>query len=185
MDPQALITDFFLKEYERVRNTPSDINENLHILHELAKECKTVIEMGVRSGVSTRAFLATDVKLTSYDLFQEEPVLNLFGIAKHFGKDVEFIAANVLEIEIEETDLLFIDTWHIYEQVKQELNLHASKVRKYIAFHDTQIFGTIGETGANLGLLPAIIEFVIDNPEWKFKLHKTNNNGMTVLERVS
>jgi hypothetical protein len=36
-----------------------------------------------------------------------------------------------------------------------------------------------------LGLLPAIIEFMIENPEWKFKIHKTNNSGMTVLEKVN
>jgi hypothetical protein len=39
-----------------------------------------------------------------------------------------------------------------------------------------------GKVGT-LGLLPAIIEFIIDHPEWKFKIHKTNNNGLTVLEK--
>jgi hypothetical protein len=35
-------------------------------------------------------------------------------------------------VEIEETDLLFIDTCDIYGQLQQELRLHAAKVRKYL-----------------------------------------------------
>lgn len=79
----------------------------------------------------------------------------------------------------------FIDTLHTYDQLKQELRLHGNKAKKFIAFHDTHTFGINGEDQKDKkGLLPAIIEFMIDNPHWNFKIHKTNNNGMTVLERV-
>ena len=70
-----------------------------------------------------------------------------------------------------------------------ELTKHAPKVKKYIAFHDTQTYGTrseefMGRVGSN-GLLPAIIHYMIDNPNiWKFKIHRTNNNGLSVIERV-
>jgi hypothetical protein len=41
-----------------------------------------------------------------------------------------------------------------------------------------------GEIGIDKrGLMPAIIEFVIANPHWGFYIHKTNNNGLTVLKR--
>lgn len=185
---------FFELEYQKVCNTFSNISENLPILFELAKECNHVTEMGVRAGASTRAFLNTDVILRSYDLYIDDEVNNLFNKAKQFGKDVNYIKANVLDIKIEETDLLFIDTWHCYNQLKEELKLHSPKVRKYIAFHDTHTYGTNGESysvtienGYNenpIGLLPAIIEFLIEHPEWKFKIHKTNNNGLTVIERI-
>jgi hypothetical protein len=191
------ISDIFKIEYLNACNTPSDINENLHILYDIAKECSHVTEMGVRTGCSTRAFLNTDVILRSYDLEKDKIVSDLFDYAKKIGKDVEYFEANVLDIEIEETDLLFIDTWHQYEQLDQELNKHSNKVRKYIAFHDTHTYAINGEKCSNTssgniltdfkenpyGILPCIIEFTIKNPEWKFKIYKTNNNGMTILEK--
>lgn len=191
---KILNNDYFEVEYKNACEEFSDIYENLPILFNLAKNCKHVTEMGVRTGVSTRAFLNNDVILRSYDLYIDDEVNNLFEKAKQLGKDVNYIKANVLDIEIEETDFLFIDTWHCYDQLKEELKLHQKKVKKYIAFHDTHTFGINGEpytiTTENgykenpMGLLPAIIEFVIDNPEWRFKIHKTNNNGLTVIEKV-
>ncbi|NDB60022.1 hypothetical protein EB001_16465, partial [bacterium] len=163
-----------------------DIYQNVHILYDLAKKCKHVTEMGVRTGVSTRALLNSNVDVVSYDIELNQIVTDLFDIAKLAGKNVKYIQANVLTIEIEETDMLFIDTLHTYSQLKQELNLHANKVKKYIAFHDTHTFGLRGEDGIdNRGLLSAVIEFLIDNPQWRFKIYKTNNNGFTVLERVN
>ena len=177
--------DILSEEYLKAKITPSDINQNLPLLYELAKQCNHVTEMGVRTGVSTRAFLNTNVELISYDIELNSDVVALFGVAKGLGKRVQYIKADVLDIEIQETDLLFIDTLHIYEQLKQELKLHANKAKKYIAFHDTYTYGLRGEIGNdNKGLLSAIIEFLIDNPQWKFKTHQTNNNGLTILERT-
>jgi hypothetical protein len=63
--------------------------------------------------------------------------------------------------------------------------LHGNKAKKYLAFHDTYTFGLTGEVGNDRkGLMTAIIEFMIQNPHWKFKTHKTNNNGFTILERT-
>lgn len=182
--------DILLMEYKNAINTPSDINEHLEFLKTLCTEVNHVTEMGSRRGTSTRAFLSSNVSLRAYDLDIDNRLMELFNIAKDQGKDVEYIQANVLNIEIDPTDLLFIDTWHCYEQLREELRIHAHKVRKYIAFHDTQSYGTQSEVmngmiGSN-GLLPAIIHYMIDNPGiWRFKYHRTNNNGLTVIERVS
>ena len=189
--------NFFETEYQNACNNPSDINQNLPVLYEIAKECSHITEFGVRTGSSTRAFLNTNASLRSYDLSIDSYLNSIFKKAQEFGKDVSYTEADVLNIEIEETDLLFIDTWHQYEQLKQELEIHGKKSRKYIAFHDTQTYGVTGENCSNassgeivtgymenpMGLLPAIIEFMIENPEWQFKIHKTNNNGLTVLEK--
>jgi hypothetical protein len=172
------------QEYHWARTMASDINENVHILYDLAKDCKTVVEFGVRSGVSTRAFLASDVELMSFDIVLHPKVHELFRTAQSQGKSVQYIKANVLDIEVEPMDLLFIDTLHTYEQLTQELALHGNKAKRYLAFHDTYTFGLQGEDGRDRrGLLTAIIEFQIKNPHWQFKIHKTNNNGFTVLER--
>ncbi len=176
-----MTTLVFEQEFNIARDTPSDINEHMEVLKSLADEVDHVTEMGTRTGVSTRAFLASDVTLRAYDLFLDGRCKELFQLAKQEGKDAEYIEANVLDVEIEETDLLFIDTWHCYEPVSY---------KKYIAFHDTQTYGTrseefMGRQGSN-GLLPAIIHFLIETPnEWQFKIHRTNNNGLSVLERIS
>lgn len=181
----AVEKSVFEVEYERAIRTPSDINENVHILYDIAKECKTVVEMGVRTGVSTRAFLNTEVQLISFDMVLNHDVQQLFDYAKKQNKDVQYIKDDVLKIKISECDLLFIDTLHTYDQLKKELELHGNCAQKYLAFHDTHTFGLHGEDGRDKkGLLTAILEFLSDNPHWKIKTHKTNNNGMTVLERV-
>ena len=174
----------FEVEYQRAKKTTSDINQNLPVLYELAKECETIVEMGVRTGVSTRAFLNTDASLLSIDIKKNTTVEKLFALADPSGKSCQYMIGDVLKIEIPETDLLFIDTLHTYKQLTQELKLHGNKAKKYLIFHDTHTFGVSGENGIDKkGLMPAIIEFVIANPHWNFYVHKTNNNGLTVLKR--
>jgi hypothetical protein len=177
--------NYLESEYEDFCNTPSNINEHLPVLNFYAKLCDTVTEFGVSDGCSTRAFLKENVQLRSYDIVYNKTVDDLFKIAQVQGKDMKYTIADVTKIEIEETDLLFIDSWHSYNQLKLELNLHAHKAKKYMIFHDTHAFGVQGEGGpGDIGLLPAIIEFIISNPQWKFKEHRINNNGLTVLEKV-
>jgi len=186
--PQKNFKHMIEKEFAIAASSPSDIHEHLPVLYELAKDCNHIIEMGVRTGISTRAFLRVDARLISYDIVTDQKVVDLINEAKKAGKDATFIEADVLKIDIEETDLLFIDTWHTYEQLKQELSLHGNKSRKYMVFHDTNTFGLKNEGGqaysTSQGLLPAIIEFLMANPHWRFKKFLTNNNGLTVLERL-
>jgi glycosyltransferase involved in cell wall biosynthesis len=164
----------------------NDIYEHLPTLLDLANECETVTEFGVRWGYSTRAFLLSRSKLLSYDLELDQRVVQLFDVARGRGKDCAYSKADTLELTIDETDLLFIDTEHSYGQLRAELDRHHTKAKKYIAFHDTYTYGTTGEaTGDRKGLLTAIIEFMRDHPEWKFKYHATNNNGLTIIERTN
>lgn len=186
---------FIEGEYNRVKNTFSDINEHIELLYTLGMECDRICEMGVRDGASTRAFLNTNASLRSYDIELNEEVQNLFARAKSVGKDATYEKENVLNIEIEQCDLLFIDTWHSGSQLKRELAMHGNKANKYLVFHDTHTYGCRDEKQnwrdfadkrpiAGEGLLKPIIDFVIENPEWKFKELRTNNNGLTVLERT-
>lgn len=171
------------EEYVNACNESTDINEHIPFLYQLAKQCDSIIEFGVRTGKSTRAFLYSGTPLKSYDLELNSELESLFYYAKQQGQNVDYIRANVLGIVIEPVDLLFIDTWHVYDQLKQELKIHGNKATKYIVFHDTFTFGLVGEDGG-MGLIPAIMEFLIENPHWKVKYFFTNNNGLTVLERI-
>lgn len=183
--------EYIRREYEKsLYAERSDIKEHLPILASLALECDSVTEMGSRFGDSTRAFLTTPAKFTAYDLELVDSVNQLFLKAKEAGKDAAYIKADTRDLEIEETDMLFIDTWHSGDQLRQELKLHGNKARKYLVFHDTQTYGLMDESWDKQrkiypgeGLLPAIIDFLIKNPHWRFKMHRTNNNGLTVLER--
>jgi hypothetical protein len=169
--------------------TSSDINEHIPTLIKYGQECEHITEMGVRGIYSTWAFLAAaPKKLISYDL--EDPsnwggnINDVYETAESYSLNFEFIKANVLEIEIEETDFLFLDTWHVYEQVRDELKLHAKKVKKYIGFHDIVSWGEKGETEGHKGINYAINEFLENNNEWKVKEKFLNNNGLLIIEKI-
>lgn len=172
--------------YNEKCSIPSDINEHLPTLKKYADECEHITEMGVRWVVSTYALLmGKPKKLISYDInpINSEPIQQLVKDVTDF----EFRVANTLELEIEETDLLFIDTLHNYNQLKGELELHANKARKYIIFHDTTSFEWIGESYNGkvdeIGLWPAIEEFLETNTNWELYERFENNNGLTILKR--
>lgn len=179
--------------------TPSDINEHIPVLLKYGSECKHITEMGVRGICSTWAFLgASPEKLISYDIQDPstwgESIQNVKDTADAYGIDFTFILADVLKIEIEETDLLFLDTWHSYKQLKSELELHANKAKKYIVFHDTTSYANRDETSyehwgdewkaEGIGIWKAIEEFLESNLNWKLKERHHNNNGLTIIERT-
>lgn len=182
----------------------SDINEHLPILKRYAALCSDVTEFGVRWVCSTYGLMAgTPNKLTSYDINGIDTMkLNLLQrLAEDNNINFKFVKADVLNIEIEETDLLFIDTLHGYKQLKLELAGHAHKVRKFIIFHDTVSFGYHDEGQPNpdalngnmrhlfdalpqrQGLLPAINEFLMGHDEWSIDTHHANNNGLLIIKK--
>jgi tetratricopeptide (TPR) repeat protein len=160
--------------------TPSDVHEHLPTLYALAGECRHVTEMGTRKGVSTTALLfARPDRLVCYDLVRCPQV----DLLERLAGSTQFVfhQADVLRVEIEETDLLFLDTWHVYEQLREELRLHAGKVRRYIVLHDTATFRDHGETEGHAGLWRAVEEFLARGT-FRLKEHYPNNNGLTVLQ---
>ena len=171
------IEEFLDNEYWVSVHSSSDINTHLPILRRYASKCKHVTEMGVRFGQSTRALLVEPITLRSYDIVLDATVSGLFEKAQSIGKDVQYILGDTLQIEIDETDFLFIDTEHTYPQLKAELARHHHKVKKYIAFHDTGV-PYVAE------IMPAIIEFLIEHPEWRFCYHNKHNSGFSVIEKV-
>ena len=173
--------------YDQKCQVYSDIVEHLPVLKLYANEVDHVTEMGVRTVVSTYAFLAGRPKrMISYDIIPVEQFgvdrFWLAQIAAEVGTVYEFRVGDTTQVDIEETDLLFIDTLHTYEQLKIELARHAHKVRQYMIFHDIAIFGNVDETGTGWGLVPAIQEFLAEHPEWFVHEWRMNNNGLGVLK---
>ena len=119
--------------------TTSDINEHIPTLIRYGQECDSITEMGVRGIISTWAFLGSaPKKMVSYDIQDpkewDQDINEVYKTAEAYGLDFSFTQADVLKIEIEPTELLFIDTWHAYKQLKSELKLHADKALNILYF---------------------------------------------------
>jgi hypothetical protein len=189
------------RHYEKLCNIGSDINEHLPTLKKYASECKTVTEMGVRFACSTWAFIESKPKkMTCIDInytFFETSDKYVRLMCDNYGINFNWITGDSLQLDMEDTDLLFIDTLHTYKQLFGELNRHESKVSKYIILHDTTTFGhrnediyehasTIikNEDVGKFGLIPAIDDFLLINKSWIREEVFDNNNGLTVIKRV-
>lgn len=186
-----------------------DIFEHLPILYNYAKMCDSVFETGVRGCVSSWAFLYGLLQNTQNKkkLFMNDITVcnidDLYNVSKNFDIDVRYEWKNNLLLNLDENfDITFIDTWHIYGQLKRELDKFSKITNKYIIMHDTTVDEIYGETircGWNAekqsiesgfsveeikkGLWPAIEEFLQNNPEWYIKERYTNNNGLTILAK--
>ena len=196
-----------LDVYQKKYHETSDINEHLPILLAYAKQCTTITECGVRTPTSAYAF-ASGLKGTagnSYRMIDIEKSSKIDPfLAECLAEDVAASFEHISDIECEliETDLLFIDSWHIYGQLKRELTYWHGHVKKFIILHDTTVDEVAGETirmcmdpvaqskasGIPVeeilkGLGPAITEFLAAHPEWVLDLKLTNNNGLTILKR--
>lgn len=188
------------EKFELSKTTPSDINEHLDVIFELSKQCNFIIEMGVRWVVSTWAMLAANPKkMISYDISYHDisKIQEVVNVAALEEINYKFVLSDVLQIDIEKCDLLFIDTLHTYLQLSQELEKHAKNVNKFIVLHDTETYGFIDEliyhyaspmsktVIQKTGLKNAIKDFLRSDEGklWFIKSVYTNNNGLTVLER--
>ena len=198
----------YTKYIQKCQDT-SDINEHLPTLYRYGLECSHITECGVRGVTSSYAFANAlknkeNAKLVQIDLntnynviqFQQECIQE--GICNVFYQESD------LTCPIDSTELLFIDTWHVYGHLKRELARWHSYVSKYIILHDTTVDEWVGETLRNKwnpnqqsketgipveeivkGMWPAIDEFLNDHPEWYIKERFTNNNGLTILTKHS
>lgn len=192
------------------RDNSSDIQEHLSTLYNYSLECNSVFETGVRGCVSSWAFLYglmsnnnnLPKKLLLNDI-TECNINELLNVTKELDINIEYIWKNNLELDIKENyDITFIDTWHVYAQLKRELDKFSKITNKYIIMHDTEVDGIRGETIRNgwdpvkqsqdtgfpiheitNGLLPAINEFLESNTEWYIKEQFFNNNGLTILAK--
>lgn len=181
------------EKYNSKCEAESDINQHLPTLRKYAEKCDHVTEMGVRWIVSTWALLAAKpLVLRSYDLFDPlfygADINEVSLTASSVCVDFKFTQADVIHLpEIEQTDLLFIDTQHTYKQLDVELRKFEQFVNKYIILHDTTTFGYVDEVqtdATKIGLQAAIEEFVDSNSQWLVHEVFTNNNGLTVLKRL-
>jgi cephalosporin hydroxylase len=188
--------------YKTLCDIPSDINEHLPTLKKYSEECDVITEMGVRFGCSTWAFVeGKPKKLTCIDIDKggfEPSEKYVKQLCEEYKIDFNWVTGDSLKIEMDNTDLLFIDTLHNYNQLIGELRRHESKVSKYIILHDTETFGMRDEgiydnssdiiknmAKGKSGLIAAVQDFLQENKSWSIKEVYHNNNGLTVLQRTN
>lgn len=197
-----------LKEmYAYSAKQPSSTSEHLPILRELAMECSSVVEIGLRAMVSTwgilmglsehpfspRTYLGIDIASPPPDLLE----LAEYLAATH---DITFTfwKKNDRDVDIPPAEMLFIDSLHTYCHLTYELETFAPKITKYIAMHDTSepwgkcddelYHGDYSEYPGSIdrnkrGLWPAVEDFLARHPEWTLFERRYNNHGFTVLRR--
>jgi len=109
------------KIYDTCLKHECDINKLFPTLRKHAIRCNHITEFGVRGVFSTYAFLSAkpDV-MRSYDIYTCPNINEAIDVASENNIDFKFTEKNVLETRIENTDLLFIDTLHTYNQLSQE-----------------------------------------------------------------
>jgi hypothetical protein len=203
-------------KYRELCCTPSDINEHLPTLFYYSSKCQSAIELGVRGVISTYAILYglllnnnNNKKLLLNDI---EPcnISDIIEIANDLEVELKYEWISDLEMNITENyDLTFIDTFHVYGQLKRELDKFSKITNKYIIMHDTTVDEKYGEIyrcyynedaarneasrvskTTNIpedellkGLWPAIEEFLDNNQDWTLCKRYMNNNGLTILEK--
>ena len=170
--------------YQWAAESPSDICEHIATLRALAQQCRHVTEFGTRTGVSTIALLAAQPEtLITYDI-QRAAEVEL--IAANAGRTAfTYRIEDVETTTIEETDFLFQDTKHTGRHVYDLLKRHAGKVRKYLAFHDTESCAERDPWFPDEpGILWGISRYMKRHPEWRLVKHYANCNGLTVYERI-
>lgn len=167
----------------------SDIREHLFTLFGYSIGNNHITEMGVRDVVSTWSFLAAKPKkLVCIDIYYSPNIEEVKVLAEQNNVELEYIMQDSIEpgYEIEQTDILFIDTFHTYPQLKQELFQHSHKVNNYIILHDTTTFGYKNESNYPSyprGLRAAVSEFLEQKQNWKLVNIYENCNGLAVLQR--
>jgi hypothetical protein len=116
----------------------------------------------------------------------------------------DFTAGDDLKAGPWPTELLMIDTWHVYRQLVRELPRWAPGVMRYIVLHDTDSFGVVDEdenghggvpveeadfagVPAKVGLFTAVEDFLSSpaGAKWRISKRLRNNSGLTVLERTA
>lgn len=155
-----------------------DSPERIELISKLSSDSEHITEFGVYSGCSTLAFiLAKPKKLISYDITDQFFSIKrkIEQLAKENKINYQFLLGDSCSLEIEETDLLFIDTIHTYKQTKNELNKHHLKVKKHILLHDYN---------SHYGVKKAVDEFLLLNNNFKISYLDLFNDGLIRLTRT-
>jgi hypothetical protein len=163
---------------------PTDMWEHMPTINKYAHLCHRIVEFGVYDCTSTWGLLSGYPRwMRSYDIARRPEVNQVEAAVADTNIDFKFVLMSSLDAPQDETDLLFIDSLHTYNQLAAELARHAPSVTKFIMMHDTTTFGEVDQNGKRPGLWKAVEDFLASNSIWRVCERHTNCHGLTVLER--
>jgi tetratricopeptide (TPR) repeat protein len=161
------------EHYQAACTTPSELQEHLPCLHELACDCKHVTDTGTGEGLAGLAFLwAQPDRLVCVDILRSTAISRLEVMAGR--TKLVFRQEDLKQVELEETDLLFVGSKMEPEAMARLTNGEAAKVRRYLVLH-----GTSDEGRAHAA------EALIASGVFRLDKRYENNGGLLVLARVT
>jgi hypothetical protein len=163
---------------------------HIPILRYIASQCEHVTEFGLREGFSTAALSvglgennSSKRELHSYDIIYQQIHSTLQGLT--FPCSWQFHLGDVANSNwhISETDFLYVDDLHTYNQVKTELDIHGRYVKRFLGFHDvfSQGINSLDRPGEE-GINRAICEYTSANG-FKSIYYVEFNHGLWIFER--
>ena len=191
----------------------------MQILEELALNITHITDLGAGQGGAAAIFLSALQKkgggtLVCVDLKIYQELLNLFPRSEGGtlplhpfpncpGLQVRIIQEDTRTVELEETDLLLIDTTPSYSHLLEELTLHTPKCRRYLVIPGISAYGVVGHTrddptdpGADHdlggpgeliqteGLKLAIEQYFDAEPGWEVQHESQEGTGLLVMRRA-
>ena len=140
-------------------------------LPELLKECKSYREIGCFQGGAT-AF-ALSAQLDYYEVIDTD-MSNFNKLLLNYG-NIKCFETNSLDYDLNtNTDFLFIDGLHKYQQVLEEVVMFSPYTNKFIMFHDTVYHPEV---------LRAINKFLTISDNWHIIENNKLSAGYVVIKR--
>jgi len=213
-------SDPFLVYTMYTKSMCRDIAEHVDVMYEYALDCVHVTACGLIEEVTPWVFAralhdghtarkaASDAgpppRLVCTDVWWRSYIYTVREVCAAHGISFRFMKGNDLDLALEPTDLLFIDTWHVYGHLKRELEQLSPLVRRYIMVHDTTVDEVVGESvrcrmnieeqaresgypeeEIRRGVGPAIAEFLDRHGnEWALEARFTHCNGLAIFKRI-
>jgi len=163
------------------KRTPRDIDQHLDALREVASKVSRVTAITKRREDAV-AWVAAGCESVIAYCTEPDPLHERLGQLRPGVLEVKNLRS-VDVPEIEETDLLYIDSQHTMKDLLRELNAHYDKVTRFIVVRGSQTNGERGEDGG-LGLLPALRRFMKENRELSVIDQRQQQYGMTILSKL-
>lgn len=191
--------EFFNTLLNKVKDGNGDSDKHLLTLFSisLSLNCKSILELGVRNGDTTLPFLlavaetdgcleSVDVNSTNFDCPEE--LRNRWTF--HHKNSLDFLKEKFYKKQ--KYDLIYVDDWHSYDHVKQELHyidaltspgglviLHDLMYGNTCPYYHVDLT-TCSPQWANGGPYRAVAE--LDPNFWEFSTIPVNN-GLTILRK--
>jgi len=169
---------------------PRDFEQHIATVAKYAAQCDSAAEFSERRE-TTIGLLPCRGVIHSYNTEHDDP---LFGVMLNLNKitmthgyirqlnihHVESVRGPVGDLP-QDVDLLLLDTARDGARITEELNGYASRVKRFIIIHNTQLPGMAGTFGR--GIVPAIHTWLAGHSEWFVISHTPIQYGLTVLGR--